>query len=64
MARPWSKKAKPMPPLCAMTASWPRARPCGSSGRSLGSTAGLKVGHSAAAVLAKPSELGPITAMP
>ena len=52
-----------MPPLCAMTASWPRARPAGSSGRSLASIAGLKVGHSAAAVLAKPSELGPMTAM-
>ena len=52
-----------MPPLCAMTASWPRGRPRGSSGRSLASMAGLNVGQSAAAVLAKPSELGPITAM-
>ncbi len=63
MARPWSKKAKPMPPLWAMTASWPRGRPAGSSGRALASMAGLKVGQRLAAVLAKPSQLGPMTAM-
>ena len=53
-----------MPPLCEITATWPRVRSAGgSSGTSPASIAGLKVGHSAAAVLAKPSPFGPLTAM-
>ena len=53
-----------MPPLWRDDGKLPAraALPAAAAGRSA-SMAGLKVGHSAAAVLAKPSELGPITAM-
>ena len=55
-----SKNAKPRPPLCEITETWPRARSArGSSGTSLLSIAGLKVGQSAAAILAKPSRVRP-----
>ena len=53
-----------MPPLCEITATCPRVRSArGSSGTSPASIAGLKVGQSEAAVLAKPSPFGPLTAM-
>ena len=48
-----------MPPLCAMTASWPRGRPAGSSGRSLASMAGLKVGQSVGGRVGKALAVGP-----
>jgi hypothetical protein len=59
-----SKNAYPSPPLCETTETWPL--PSGRLGRigpALTSIAGLKVGQSPAAMLEKPSELGPITAM-